>query len=253
MDYLGGVLWLGWSDVVALRRLKPTWKVTAYSPVDLVVRDPDGRTLSRTVNEIPDATYRELDPDGHGDSYDEITINDPASGQYRLQIVPQSGAPADYPVTIVVEDHGDRQIQALLTAVQSKNYGRVLAKPKVLVNDNEPGLIKTTDTTYVETKSGIPVSSGAAGTQQNFVETTLRYESYEAGITLDIKPHISEGDLLRLDISLIRSDFLLTETPAKPPNTTAREVKTAVMVPDGSTIILGGLLNPHISSNFSAF
>lgn len=137
--------------------------------------------------------------------------------------------------------YGDRQVQALLTAVQSKNYGRVLAKPKVLVNDNQPGLIKTTDTTYVETRSSIPVSSGSVGNEQNFVETSVQYEAYDAGITLDITPHISEGDLLRLDISLTRSDFLPTEND-RPPNTTASEVNTAVTVPDGSTIILGGLL-----------
>ena len=138
--------------------------------------------------------------------------------------------------------YGDNQIQALLTAVQSKNYGRVLAKPKLLVNDNESGTIKTTDTTYVETTKSIPVTSGGAGNQQNLIETSLEYAPYEAGITLDITPHISEGDLLRLDLSLTRSDFLPTEDKAKPPNTTASQVGTAVTVPDGSTIILGGLL-----------
>ena len=138
--------------------------------------------------------------------------------------------------------YGDRHIQALLDAMQSKNYGRVLAKPKLLVNDNEAGTIKTIDTTYVETKSGIPVNSGAAGAQQNFVETSVRYESYEAGITLDITPHISKGDLLLLDIALTRSDFLKTAAENKPPDTRSNEVKTAVTLPNGSTVILGGLL-----------
>lgn len=138
--------------------------------------------------------------------------------------------------------YGDRHIQTLLQAMQSKNYGRVLAKPKVLVNDNETGLIKAADTTYVETRSGIPVNSAAAGTSQNFVETSLGYESYEAGITLDITPHISDSNLLRLDISLARSDFLKTEDPDRPPDLRSNEVKTTVTVPDGSTIILGGLL-----------
>jgi general secretion pathway protein D len=40
----------------------------------------------------------------------------------------------------------DQQINALLDTMQTKNYGRVLAKPKILVNDNEPGNIKTADT-----------------------------------------------------------------------------------------------------------
>ncbi|MHC4518143.1 MAG: type II secretion system protein GspD, partial [Planctomycetota bacterium] len=139
--------------------------------------------------------------------------------------------------------YGDEHIQALLEAVQSKSYGRVLAKPKVLVNDNEPGMIKTTDTTYVLTTSSIPVSGGGAGQDTTLIQTAEEYTPYEAGITLDITPHISEGDLLRLDISLVRSDFIPTSGEAeKPPNTIASEVVTAVTVPDGSTIILGGLL-----------
>jgi general secretion pathway protein D len=138
--------------------------------------------------------------------------------------------------------YGDQHIQTLLQAMQSKNYGRVLAKPKILVNDNEAGMIKAADTTYVETKSGIPVNSAAAGSSQNFVETSFGYEPYEAGITLDITPHISDSDLLRLDIALARSDFLETEDKDRPPNLRSNEVTTTVTVPDGSTIILGGLL-----------
>ncbi len=138
--------------------------------------------------------------------------------------------------------YGDRHIQALLKAMQSKNYGRVLAKPKILVNDNEAGKIKTTDLTYVETSSSIPVTSGAAGSQTNLVQTAVKFEEYEAGIMLDITPHISAGNLLRLDVSLTRSDFLETSDPRKPPNKRSNEVTTKVTVPDGSTIILGGLL-----------
>ncbi len=138
--------------------------------------------------------------------------------------------------------YGDRHINALLQAMQSKNYGRILAKPKILVNDNQPGTIKTADTTYVAKRSSVPVSTGGAGTDATLIETAVEYESYEAGITLDITPHISVGDLLRLDIELIRSDFRETEDPEKPPNTTTSELKTTVFTPDGSTIILGGLL-----------
>jgi len=138
--------------------------------------------------------------------------------------------------------YGDEHINILLEAMQSKNYGRVLAKPKILVNDNEPGTIKTADTTYVVKRSSVPVSTGGAGTDATLIETAVDYEPYEAGITLDITPHISPGDLLRLGIELIRSDFRETEDTEKPPDTTASELKTTVFVPDGSTIILGGLL-----------
>ena len=137
--------------------------------------------------------------------------------------------------------YGDRHINALLTAMQEKNYGRILAKPKILVNDNMPGKIRTTDTTYVTRTSSIPVTTGAAGQQATLIETQVQFEGYDAGIELTITPHISEGELLRLDINLLRSDFG-TITGEKPPDTTTSEINTTVTVPDGSTIILGGLL-----------
>jgi general secretion pathway protein D len=132
--------------------------------------------------------------------------------------------------------YADTHINALLTAMQTKNYGRVLAKPKILVNDNEKGTIQTTETTYVQ-KTGAAVVEGVT----NAIQTSVDYTAYDAGITLDIVPHISKGDLLRLDIVLSRSDFLPT-TGEKPPNTTASDITTTVTVPDGSTIILGGML-----------
>jgi type II secretory pathway component GspD/PulD (secretin) len=138
--------------------------------------------------------------------------------------------------------YGDKHINLLLSAMQSKNYGRVLAKPKILVNDNQPGTIKAADTTYVAKRSSIPVGTGGAGNDATLIETAVDYQSYEAGITLDITPHISQGELLRLDIELTRSDFRETEDDEKPPDTTASELTTTVFVPDGSTIILGGLV-----------
>jgi len=138
--------------------------------------------------------------------------------------------------------YGDKHINALLTAMQSKNYGRVLAKPKLLVNDNEAGNIKTADITYIEKTSAIPVNSGAAGTNTTLIQTSRDFQEYSAGIEMNITPHISEGDLLRLVIELQRSDFRETESADRPPNKTESTVKTAVTVPDGSTIILGGMV-----------
>ncbi|UCC98315.1 MAG: hypothetical protein JSW66_00175 [Phycisphaerales bacterium] len=139
--------------------------------------------------------------------------------------------------------YGDVHINALLTAMETKEYGRVLAKPKVLVNDNEKGTIETTETTYVE-KTGSTVVEGVQGT----VQTSVDYTPYDAGITLEIIPHISQGDLLRLDITLSRSDFLPT-IGEKPPNTVATDITTTVTVPDGSTIILGGMLKLNQSKS----
>jgi len=145
--------------------------------------------------------------------------------------------------------YGDKHVNALLTLMQTKNYGRILAKPKILVNDNEQGTIGTTKTTYIRKTSSVPVATGGTGNQGTLVTTAVDYTGYDSGIKLDITPHISEGQLLRLEITLTRSDFLDTATSGsdsetlgpRPPDTIASDITTVVTVPDGSTIILGGM------------
>jgi type II secretory pathway component GspD/PulD (secretin) len=135
--------------------------------------------------------------------------------------------------------YGDKKVQALLTAMQTKRYGRILAKPKILVDDNQEGNIETKTTTYIErtttniqqTQSGDPITT-----------EDQKFEPYDASIQLGIKPHISKGENLRLEITLMRSDFVdFDKNSLKPPNKAATDVKTVVTVPDGSTIILGGM------------
>ncbi len=138
--------------------------------------------------------------------------------------------------------YGDQHINVLLDLVQKKNYGRILARPKLLVNDNEQGTIKAEETTYVVRTESSIVPGTTTGTSTT-VERTI-FEDYSAGITLDITPHISKGANLRLIIALTRSDFRITQETidlGKPPDRVTSDVSTVVTVPDGTTIILGGL------------
>ena len=133
------------------------------------------------------------------------------------------------------------RIQALFDLIDKKGYGRILARPKILVNDNELGKIERTETEYIAqtTDATLP---GATGTTGDTVRVSTTYTPYQAKIALEITPQISEGELLRLEIKMIREDFEeTTTTSSAPKNTTASNINTIVTVPDGSTIILGGL------------
>ena len=120
--------------------------------------------------------------------------------------------------------------------MQTKSYGRVLAKPKILVNDGQPGTIQTTEKTNVKLEEFI------SGGPDKPDRTVPRWEPYTAGIMLTITPNISEGDLLLLDVKLTRSDFGEIPAEGSPPDITESDIETTVTVPDGRTIILGGLL-----------
>ena len=129
--------------------------------------------------------------------------------------------------------YAEDKIQALLNAMDKKDYGRVLAQPKVLVNDNEEGVVRTTEKTHVKTET----ISWQGDPPHEVI--SVQYVPYEAKIELNITPNISEGDLLRLEINMLREDFERKE--GIPPDYTTSNVTTIVTVPDGSTIILGGL------------
>jgi type II secretory pathway component GspD/PulD (secretin) len=140
--------------------------------------------------------------------------------------------------------YSDEKVQALLTAIKRKNYGRVLAKPKILVDDGQEGEISTTDeTTYLKESVQVP--------NQGAPITTRDFEPIEAKIQLQITPHISEGDLLRLDVRLSRGDFGTRPAEGAPPDKTTSEVNTTVFVPDNNTVILGGLVKLNQSKGGS--
>jgi type II secretory pathway component GspD/PulD (secretin) len=137
--------------------------------------------------------------------------------------------------------YADRHIQALLTLMQKKGYGRVLAKPKILVNDNELGHIDTTNTIYVARSSQSVTTTGEAT-----LSTSFTFDEFPSGIQLDITPHISKGSLLRLEIKMQRSSQTAPQGGVgqnePPPDKSENNIETTVTVPDKSTIILGGII-----------
>jgi general secretion pathway protein D len=170
-----------------------------------------------------------------------LLATDPGRRMWEASSVRDAGGKAFY-----ADDH----IQAIFEAMDKKNYGRILAKPKLLVNDNEMGTINTTETqTIVSPKTTvIPGVAGSTATATLDVST----REYTAEIKLDITPHISEGDLLRLEITMTRTDFRprddynldvqgSTLKGPTPPDLLTSNVQTVITVPNQRTIILGGL------------
>ena len=138
-------------------------------------------------------------------------------------------------------------IQGLLTAMQKDGFGRVMSQPKILVNDNQEGEIKTENITSVAQQKSIVQPGSDIG---NTITTTdVSFVEYTSGVTLKIKPHISKGDMLRLEIALNRTDFddsvknvlVAGNLYPQPPDLISADVTTIATVPDGTTIILGGL------------
>lgn len=123
-------------------------------------------------------------------------------------------------------------IYATLEAWQQDGNAKIVSKPRIMVNDNEKGSITSerqepTSETVISPGSDTPITS---------------FKGYEsAGTTLDITPHISEGDFLSLEISLQVNSFDGEGSGNLPPAKTSNQITTLVTVPHDKIIVLGGL------------
>ncbi|ABB33576.1 general secretion pathway protein D [Geobacter metallireducens RCH3] len=124
------------------------------------------------------------------------------------------------------------QLGGVLKALISNGAVNVLSTPNILTSDNKEAEIFVGE--------NVPFL-----TQTNLTSTGLSQQSIErkdTGITLRITPQISEGEFVKLDIYQEISAVKDSVGQAKDLVTTKRSAKTAVVVKDKDTVVIGGLI-----------
>ena len=126
----------------------------------------------------------------------------------------------------------DFALPFVLNALATKTDANVLSLPSILTNDNESASVTAEDVSpYAQTNQG-----------QNSDQTSFGGNT-KAGITLSISPTISAGNYLRLKIKLEVSAFTgAAADPSLPPPSLSRVIDTSVTLPDGHTMIFGGVI-----------
>ncbi len=154
----------------------------------------------------------------------------------RIPIGLGDGFAATSGITAGIFGGKDFQVPIIINALESTTDANVLSMPSVLVNDNEKATIKS-----IDERPSFTISQGQVSDQTSFKEYI------QAGIQLDISPSISAGNYLRLGMRLEVSAFLPGNTD--PPPRTTREIDTAVTLPDGHTMVIGGIVRDDQRSN----
>ena len=109
----------------------------------------------------------------------------------------------------------------------------VLSMPRLLCTDNLESSLQVGQV--------IPQLTGSLTNQTNTNSVTNSYEYKDVGLILTVTPHIRSGNLVALEIEQ-RIEELQTTTNNATPITSKREVKTSVLVANGQTVIIGGLI-----------
>jgi type II secretory pathway component GspD/PulD (secretin) len=129
----------------------------------------------------------------------------------------------------VVLNPGD--FSAVVHALETLNEGRALTIPKVLVNNNvQATLDSTLQTPYASTNAS------------NTVATTSFGGTFDAGTSVQVKPQVADGDQIVMEYTVSLSRFTgAASLPSLPPPREENKLTSVVTVPDGFTVVVGGL------------
>jgi general secretion pathway protein D len=135
---------------------------------------------------------------------------------------------------------GEDNIGVILQALKKESSVNILSTPQILTSNHRKAKIIVGENRPFVTESRI--------TQDNVNPATPTviqgFEYKDVGITLEITPHVSQGGMIRLEIS---SEFtkLIEDVATQSlttPVTAKRTAQTVVTMSSGATVVIGGLI-----------
>lgn len=123
-------------------------------------------------------------------------------------------------------------LAALIAAYQQDGDVNILSTPHILTTDNEEAEIIVGEEVPISTRDVINGNISYSTSYKN------------VGLTLRLTPHINPDGYIKLEIyQEIKKVISFMETPSgQTPRTTTRQARTTVMLKDGQTAVLGGMI-----------
>ena len=121
-------------------------------------------------------------------------------------------------------------VTGFVRALETVGSTKILASPRILVLNKQ----------RAEIQLGSRLGFRSSVTQ-NLIGTTQAVQFLNTGTLLRLRPFVSSDDMVRMEIHPERSEGVVDPTTGLPSATTA-ELTTNVMVPNGGTLVIGGLM-----------
>ena len=119
-------------------------------------------------------------------------------------------------------------LDAELWAMEASGDGRIVSAPRILALNDQ--------TVFIKSGTAVPTETTSTGT----APSTITFEEYV--LQLDVTPHIEEnGEIITLDVKVKKDTPDYARSATNPPKIT-REAQTKLMVKDGETVVIGGVI-----------
>ena len=120
-------------------------------------------------------------------------------------------------------------VSGFIQAIETLNKTNILASPRVLVLNKQRAEIQ------------LGQRLGYRNTVTNLTSSLQTVEFLSVGTLLSLRPFVSNDGMIRMEIHPEKSTGALDSNGI--PQTNTSEVTTNIMVPDGATIVIGGLID----------
>jgi len=145
---------------------------------------------------------------------------------------------------LLTKFNGVYGMSALITALSTTTGTNILSTPNLITLDNEEARIVVGQNIPLIT--GSYATTGTTATATPF--TTVARQ--DIGLILRVKPQISENGLVKMQIYQEVSN-VASQVPNQGPILNKRDIETNVVVDDGQTLVLGGLIENNYKDSTS--
>ncbi len=129
----------------------------------------------------------------------------------------------------------------MLRALQGDSRTNILATPSVVTRDNQEA--------KMEVAQEIPFLTGQYSTTNGTGSAFQTIERQEVGTILTVTPIINEGDAVMLKLQVESSSLAASAQGAVDLITNKRVITTNVLIKDGGTLVLGGLIQDSVTNS----
>ncbi|MCH8823831.1 MAG: hypothetical protein IH984_10025 [Planctomycetes bacterium] len=123
-------------------------------------------------------------------------------------------------------------LTAVIQALDQKTNIRILQEPRIFTSDNQ-------EASFFEGQD-VPILETAQTTPQGVINETIVYR--QVGVGLNVRPRITEEGEIDLELNLVISNIVPGATLFNSPIFDRRETTTQIIVKNGQTIVLSGIM-----------
>ena len=178
----------------------------------------------------------------------QAAVNPSALATQALSNLGLGRGNADLGIGGFVLSASSENVSILLRALQAKRQVQVLSRPQVTVVDQQTAEINVGQT--VPVLAGVTIGLG---------QTTPQIDRIPSGLTLRVTPRISPDGTVFMQVGAENNNFILTGVPVftdaqtgtvfNAPIENVSRTETSVSVPNGQTVVLGGIITDSESVN----